>query len=176
MAMVFERSREYLRECGPSSITVQLLRTSPVIFDAKLRSGETRLARLKHLLRRTPTDEAQELWDQETQAAYDSTVGYLGGILIALEKGVSPTEVLRRLVIFPLLIDAHFSVLVTEQRPRALVILAHYFALLYRFGKAYWWIHDVGRREARAIVSFLPDQWQDLLLVPIEMIKESSDS
>ena len=57
-------------------------------------------------------------------------------------------------MLFPYSIEKGFINLVKEQRPRALVILAHYFGLLARL-KYVWFIGDTGRRE-RSVLSMQP--------------------
>ncbi|KJK86263.1 hypothetical protein H633G_09884 [Metarhizium anisopliae BRIP 53284] len=57
-----------------------------------------------------------------------------------------PGSVARRLVVFPLLVDARFVDMVDEKRPRALVVMAHYFALLAML-RGFWWVGDAGPRE-----------------------------
>ncbi|KAI9867383.1 MAG: hypothetical protein M1813_008941 [Trichoglossum hirsutum] len=126
---------------------------------------------LLHLLRRSQADEASEPWDEETQEAYKTTISYLGGAQIAIDTGEAPADICRRLIVFPMLIKKRFIDLIEEQRPRALVVLAHFFALLARFSH-YWWMGDTGKREIRGIQTILPDEWQDLMGWPLAAMEE----
>lgn len=53
---------------------------------------------------------------------------------------------------FPASVSRRFVELVEEKRPRALAILACFFALLKRM-KYVWWLDDVARREVMGLVS-----------------------
>ena len=77
----------------------------------------------------------------------------------------------RILLLFPYLVQKGFIDLVQEQRPRALVILAHYFGLLAQF-KDIWFIGDTASREVRAIQSALSKEWQDLMAWPLQKLAE----
>jgi hypothetical protein len=60
-------------------------------------------------------------------------LSYIAAVKIAITAGEEPDNTCRRLIAFPTLIPKEFTVLVAEQQPRALVLLACYFALLARF-------------------------------------------
>jgi hypothetical protein len=65
---------------------------------------------------------------------------------------------------FPVTVSRRFIELMEEKRPRALAILACFFALLKRMDNV-WWLHDVSRREVMGLVSmFEPGSkwWQHL--------------
>ncbi|PNY26509.1 Sterol uptake control protein 2 [Tolypocladium capitatum] len=53
---------------------------------------------------------------------------------------------------FPASVSRRFVELVEEKRPRALVILACFFALLKRMSNV-WWLDDVARREVMGLVT-----------------------
>ncbi|KAK1982455.1 hypothetical protein LZ30DRAFT_590533 [Colletotrichum cereale] len=54
---------------------------------------------------------------------------------------------------FPATVSKRFIELLEERRPRALAILASFFALLKGFESAVWWLDGVARREVMGIVS-----------------------
>ncbi|PHH86354.1 hypothetical protein CDD83_10372 [Cordyceps sp. RAO-2017] len=54
---------------------------------------------------------------------------------------------------FPATVSRRFVDLVEEKRPRALAILACFFALLKRMDGHVWWLDDVARREVTGLVS-----------------------
>jgi hypothetical protein len=62
-----------------------------------------------------------------------------------------------------------------EKRPRALVILAHYFATVSQLSNV-WWLGGgtdgkelTARREVHAIQTVLPDEWQGQMIWPLDM-------
>lgn len=115
-------------------------------------------------------ESANEPWDEQVEEAYTSTINYLGGTRQALAEGQPLANVCRRLVVFPLMIKPDFVALVAESRPRAMVVLAYYFALLSLF-RGVWWISDTGRREVQGISSVLGHEWRDLMLWPLAVIQ-----
>ncbi|KAF4822583.1 Sterol uptake control protein 2 [Colletotrichum siamense] len=54
---------------------------------------------------------------------------------------------------FPATVSKRFIELLEERRPRALTILACFFALLKGYESAVWWLEGVSRREVMGIVS-----------------------
>ncbi|KAK2022958.1 hypothetical protein LX32DRAFT_170977 [Colletotrichum zoysiae] len=54
---------------------------------------------------------------------------------------------------FAATVSKRFIELLEERRPRALVILANFFALLKGYESAAWWLNGVARREVMGIVS-----------------------
>jgi hypothetical protein len=77
----------------------------------------------------------------------------------------------RRLILFPILVDQRFIDLVGEGNPRALVILAHFFALVAIL-KSFWFVGNTGTREVRAIAAHLPAHWQGMLEFPLRLVNE----
>lgn len=148
----------------------EMARSTPVIWDMEARFGVANRIGLEHILQRTPEDILSEPWDAEIQDAYETTLSYIGGASTAINRGGdSMPEAQRRLAIFPMLVKKKFAWLVQEARPRALVVLAHYFALLATVEKL-WWVGSVGRDEVRAIAKELPERWLPLVERPLEMI------
>ncbi|KAH8686440.1 C6 finger domain-containing protein [Ilyonectria robusta] len=156
---------------NPDSIAFQMITYTPVIRDVEARTGEENRRGLLHLLRRQESHELAESWDAEVQEAYESTLSYIGGIWIAMNDHEPPAGVARRLVIFPMLVNKRFIDLVEEQRPRALAILAHYFALLAML-RCFWWVGDVGQREVHAIAEVMPVEWQGAMSWPLEILEQ----
>jgi hypothetical protein len=107
-----------------------------------------------------------ELEDAETLGAYESALSILGSIHNAITNAEPHYALARRLVSFPMYVPTKFVDLVDEQRPRALVILAHYFFLLQR-QEFLWWINNIPRREIQAIQRVLSPEWQDLIREPV---------
>lgn len=156
---------------NPDAIAFQMVTSTPVIRDVEARMGEENRRGLLHLLRRQESHELAESWDAEVQEAYESTLSYIGGIWIAMNDHEPPAGVARRLIIFPMLVNKRFIDLVEEQRPRALAILAHYFALLAML-RCFWWVGDVGQREVHAIAEVMPMEWQGAMSWPLEILEQ----
>jgi hypothetical protein len=57
---------------------------------------------------------------------------------------------------------------VEEKRPQALLILAHYFALMARYPSV-WWIGKTPKREIQGIRDILPHEYQELMRWPSMM-------
>jgi hypothetical protein len=182
-AMVFKESWAFIGD-EPTSVARAIVTGTPQLtdngavfrdngprpWDLKAQFGESNRRDLLHILARDRNNEENERWDEEVQDAYKSTLSYIGSVQIAIAAAETSSIILRRLISFPMLIQKQFIDLVAEQQPRALVVLAHYFALLARFSH-FWWIGDTGQREILGIQSFLPDEWQHLLEWPLQAME-----
>ncbi|KAM0258811.1 hypothetical protein ACHAQJ_003653 [Trichoderma viride] len=156
----------------PESVVAGLMTTSPVIYDAHVRYGESQRKGLEYILERDAEDVSSEPWDMETQDAYETTLSYIGGILLLLNPGdgnFSVNEARRRMVIFPMAVKKKFLDLTQEDRPRAMVIMAYYFAILMT--EKLWWVGDVGKLEVLAIVGSLPAKWLKMVEWPLRVVK-----
>lgn len=119
-----------------------------------------------------------EVWDGPTREAYEKALSYVGSIQNAIRTGEPTYAVCRRIQAFPLLISSKFLAFLEEQRPRALVVLAHFFATLVQVrGDGVWWLskdgdggESIAKREIRAIRKVLPPKWQPLLVWPLDMV------
>jgi hypothetical protein len=151
----------------PNSIASRaLVQKSPNLTDFETLFSPKNRQSLLHLLS-NPPGITPEPWSQEIQQAHEHTLSFIGAIQGALDSGAEgPDQILRRCLGFPGLVPKQFFNLVEELRPRALVILGHYFAYLARF-KDIWWIGDAGAREVRAIAGVLPPEWRGMMDWPI---------
>ena len=111
----------------------------------------------------------QEVWDEETREAYEKTLSYIGGAQIGLEGHDHPLANCRLMMAFANMVPDKFLTFVEEQRPRALAVMAHYFALSARL-EHLWWVGDTGKREIGGIQRFLPDEWQDFIQLPVRLV------
>ncbi|KAF5129961.1 Sterol regulatory element-binding protein ECM22 [Metarhizium anisopliae] len=167
-AAVFRRSAT-ITAMDPGSIGMQMV---GLVADL-LGEGEPRPLEgpLAHLLRRQLSHELEEPWDAAVRDAYLSALNCVAAVWAAMLDRRPPGSVARRLVVFPLLVDARFVDMVDEKRPRALVVMAHYFALLAML-RGFWWVGDAGPREVKAIAKHLPAEWQAWLRWPLEILKD----
>lgn len=155
-----------------TSIAMRMLNRSPKLtpFNEELWAEDNRQG-FQYLLHRSQADTANEPWSSSVQEAYNTTLSYIGSVQIAITAGEAPEDICRRLIVFPLLISKEFINLVEEQQPRALVVLAHYFALLAKFKDDIWYIGDAGQREVRGIHTILPVEWQDRMSKPLQIME-----
>ncbi|KAM0203406.1 hypothetical protein ACHAQD_009125 [Fusarium lateritium] len=165
---VFRQAWDLIKD-KPKSVAYEMIESASDFRDDS-ESAELRQD-LEHLMSREKPHELQEPWDSETEAAYAGALNLIGGIWKALDSQCLAGGVGRRVVVFPMLLNKRFADMVEELRPRALVILAHYFALLATLSRV-WWIGDSGPREVRAIAAILPDEWQGLLDWPKRILQE----
>jgi hypothetical protein len=156
-----------------TSIARALWKATPQLRDWDAMFAEGNRKNLNHLLQRTSEDEVLEPWDEDIAKAYASTVSYIGGVKIAIEESELEPHYFRRVVTFAMYIERRFIDLVEERRPRALVILAHYFALVTTL-KRIWWIGDCGEKEILGIMTILPNAWKHLMAWPWKVLKDPS--
>ncbi len=149
-------------EFDEASISMRLIRNWPVVTDPDALYTEEHQQRLLHLLHRSQNHQATELWSGDVQQAYAGAISVIGSTLRAILAQTSRANICRRLIVFPMLIPQRYMELVLELRPRALVILAHFFYLLARFADI-WWVGDTGPREVRGIRTVLSGEWLDML-------------
>ena len=156
---------------NPNSVASRaIVQKSPNLADFETLFSPTNRHSLLHLFTNPPGIDA-EPWSPDLQQAYEHTLSYIGAIQGALDTGVEGSaQILRRCLGFPGLIPKQFFNMVEELRPRALVILAHYFAYLARF-KEIWWVGDAGAREVRAIAGVLAPEWRDMMSWPISEVE-----
>ncbi|TPX18798.1 uncharacterized protein E0L32_011547 [Thyridium curvatum] len=132
------------------------------------------LDEFQHLLRKQEPHGLAEPWDAEVCRAYQTALSCVGDIWRFRYHNVLPAGVARQLVIFPVLLDDKFFDLVAERRPRALVILAHYFAMLLVL-RGLWYVGMTGVYEVHAIAEYLPREWRTMLREPLLLV-ENVDS
>ncbi|KAE9380390.1 hypothetical protein N431DRAFT_432668 [Stipitochalara longipes BDJ] len=107
-----------------------------------------------------------EPWDQETRQAYEKTLSYIGWVQSAIKKGEHRLGVCRKMMSFSVLAPKKFVEFIGEMRPRALVILAYWFALGAQLTDL-WWIGETVQREIQAIQRVVPPEWQLLMRDPL---------
>lgn len=75
-------------------------------------------------------------------------------------NGNAAAEVCKRMLGMPAYVPDLIE-LVSEQRPRAMAIVGHAFAILHMFQGEMDWFLGISRRQLQALVSPLPEQWQN---------------
>lgn len=107
-----------------------------------------------------------EPWDSGTRKIYEEALSYIGSIARAVEDNEPIYAICRRLTAFTLLMPDGFDLFVQEMRPRALLVLAHFFALATRV-RVVWWVGNTPQRELDAIKTSLPPElycyWEEVI-------------
>lgn len=129
--------------------------------------SEASRARFAHLL---PTSDDESRDDVENEA-YATAVAYIGSVAAAKESGEDSLKVARRVTIFPIILHDRFLALIDMLSPRAMVILAHYFALLCSLD-FFWWIGDYPEKEVEAINGSLSSEWQGMMEWPLQVLRD----
>lgn len=115
--------------------------------------------------------------DDETREAYEKTLSYVGSIQSGISCGEPVYAITRRIQAFPLLVPSKYIELLSVRRPRALVILAHFFATVAQVHNV-WWLGDepfrgeetTSMREIRAIKNALPREWLTTMVWPMDVV------
>jgi hypothetical protein len=97
------------------------------------------------------------------------SMGILYGSLT--QDGVAP-ELWIRVISWPSYLSQDFANCAVEQRPRALIILAHYLCFI-KLIKGLWWVDDIPDTEIPAIMSLIGDHWLPFMTVPLAASQES---
>ena len=135
------------------------LRAFPELIYAKAADGETWL------------ETEMERTDEDATDAYHHTVSQVGAMRRALDRGADWKDLGRRLTMFAVILRPRFIELLQDRRPKAFVILAHYFAVA-TYATRFWWVGDVPFREFDALDKVLPAEWQHLLRWPREIVEQ----
>lgn len=112
--------------------------------------------------------EDSELWDPQVMEAYESTLSYIGTMFAAVQKEEPLQSICTRIIAFTLYVPKRFVDMLEELRPRALVILAHFFALATK-ASAHWWVGQTPMREVQGLRRIVPPEWQRHLRWPLVM-------
>lgn len=169
---LFKESWKWV-EKDEKSMAFRLTKRMPIVFDEEGKFAASNREGLEHLLYRDEVDIAHEEWSPDVVEAYETTVSYIGCILIAKKKGESAAEIRRRLIIFSYIVRSRYIELVKEAQPRALAILAHYFAILDQY-RSIWWMGRSGSREVHALNEELTGKWSKLMQWPMQRLSERS--
>ncbi|TGO85583.1 hypothetical protein BPOR_0383g00090 [Botrytis porri] len=110
-----------------------------------------------------------EVIDEESQAAFTFALNYCGRILLGIEGGEDLYELRRVIYAFPTVAPKAFVRQLNEKSNRALVILAHFFALC-KAADNVWWMRGIAEREVFGIQSILPENWQWAMAWPVQKL------
>ncbi|THZ96088.1 hypothetical protein D6C82_07278 [Aureobasidium pullulans] len=112
--------------------------------------------------------EDSELWNTDVRQAYEYTLSYIGTMYTAVLNEENLHQICTRIAAFALYVPKKFVDMVEELRPRALVVLAHFFALAAK-GSAHWWVGQTPMREVQGLRRIVPLEWQRHMRWPLVM-------
>jgi hypothetical protein len=167
---LFKASWDFIGK-DENSLGFKLTKRMPILFDEETKFAASNREGLEHLLHRKGSDLIQEEWSPEVIEAYETTVSYIGCVLIAAREKIPTQEICRRLIIFPYIVRSKYIELVKLAQPRALAILAHYFAILDQYRNV-WWLGRSGTQEIHALNEVLTGRWSQLMVWPMQRLSE----
>ncbi|EGP89452.1 uncharacterized protein MYCGRDRAFT_69693 [Zymoseptoria tritici IPO323] len=117
-----------------------------------------------------------DVWDEETTTTYETALSYIGSFRRAIQNGEPADVNLRWICMFPFMVPREFTTYLAEGRPRALVALAYFFAVIARTDALQYLgntgHHTTAKREVRAIRAMLPEEWHGVMEWPMREIGE----
>ncbi|KAL7785888.1 C6 transcription factor, partial [Trichoderma ceciliae] len=151
---------------GSQALLRQAIEISTPLIEPSFIFCEENRNKFPYLLYRSEIDPESDM-DHE---AYMNTVCYIGAIMKDIENGESVMFLSGKILVFPILMSSRYLHMLCELKPRALVILAHYFAVA-SYCRNLWLIGGVPAREIRAIATYLGIQWQESMAWPMRTLQ-----
>ncbi|KAH8818730.1 hypothetical protein DL96DRAFT_1715027 [Flagelloscypha sp. PMI_526] len=112
--------------------------------------------------------DTEELQDEQTLTAYELAVRSI--VHCTWESFMIPGVQTLAVYGFFLLVPDEFFKLFLEKRPRALVIIAHYCAILGQFDDVWWYSWQRGRHDLQNILSLLDEKWLPYMEYPLNVL------
>ena len=178
---VFRVALQWIKEDSTAAVAT-IIRSAPILSDHASLFSESNRAEFAELLAPLTggspdknRENNEDLDNQETREAYEKTVAYIGSIRKAVKGKEHSLVICRLLLAFAVVLPGKMMELLERKKPRALVVLAHYFALVGPMAsdaETVWWIGPIARKEVEGIQKCLPDEWQDLMRWPLAMTTE----
>ncbi|OAR02069.1 hypothetical protein LLEC1_03391, partial [Akanthomyces lecanii] len=153
-------------------VTLQLLKGDPEAYINKIVATSGSLVDPSEILSEANRNKFPALLVRQTgdsdedHAAYVETVSYIGAVQSAVEAGENMNATTRRLIVYPVLFPQRFVELLDKHEPRALVILAHFFAVAAHCQTSAW-IGDTPKKEVIALAGYLAPHHQHELAWPL---------
>ena len=110
-----------------------------------------------------------ESLDAERISAYKWCKAYIGHTVQWIESEEDPSKIRRVLSAYGATSPPIYKSAIRERQPRALVILAHYFAIIKAVDRV-WWLRGIPEREVFGIQSILPERWHWAMAWPIQKL------
>jgi hypothetical protein len=112
------------------------------------------------------------VWDAASDMeAYEKTLALITSFREAVLAHEPANHQVRRICIFAQLVPWEFVGFLREQRPRALIILACFFAIAGHSGALHYFGDNEGiipKREVQAIARAVPGEWRGLMIRPVD--------
>jgi hypothetical protein len=112
-----------------------------------------------------------EPFSAEMKATYEVFLAYVGSIYKGLQENEHPRRIFRRLLCLGVMLPISVIDLIEERRPRALAILAHYFAMAYSMNDHWLW-YGLPDQEVDGIESLMPNEWMWAMDWPRRVLQE----
>lgn len=116
--------------------------------------------------------ETPELHEAD-RAALSNCLHMIHGMYVGIQEGETPTITRRRILTFPARIDQRFIELLRMQEPRAMIVLAHFFAIV-KTADDIWWLRGRAEYEIVGITNVLTEAWRPFVTWPQEVIESES--
>ena len=114
---------------------------------------------------------ADDRVDASNRRVYEDTLSYIGifhkGILEGFD---APLGTQRRILAFPSRIPQQFVDFVADGKPRAVAILAHFFAIMKLAEDKLPWLKDIARTQVPVLCEVLPERWRSLVEWPLQVV------
>lgn len=110
--------------------------------------------------------------EREDRIVYETVVSHISELWENAEAGEKEGKLYAQVCMSPMFWPDRYTKLVDCRSPRALVILAHYFAIASRCSSI-WWIGGRPCAEVYAISEYLGADWQPAMAWPILMMDAS---
>lgn len=151
------------------------LRATPHMMDLDFLTHESHREHMPILMdyhpAPSPTSVPEPPMDDETRRSYEHLASYIAYVSQSIKEHEPKPSITRRLMAVAPISSNRFREVVEAREPRALLILAHYFALFVSGGVTdVWWIGDTPVREIRGIYSIMPEDWRPAMRWPMEVI------
>ncbi|KAH8835070.1 hypothetical protein DL96DRAFT_21295 [Flagelloscypha sp. PMI_526] len=172
----FPAARTFMRRLGPYWMAVSngIVKNSPFLPDCLTTVHKQHMPSpfpsiVQHIHRPEicPFD-VDELLDPKVIGCYE----------IALQKltytwnvFMSPNMQNIAIYLFPSSMSDDFFELFIEKRPRALILVAHYCALLGQFDGTWWYGSDRSRNDIQRIMSLLDEKWLPWMEYPMNVLR-----
>lgn len=106
--------------------------------------------------------------DPASLQAYRACTLRLNVALEAVQRGVSEFSLRQWFTCLGAVVPERFIQLLSEKKPRALVILAYHFAMVHS-AQNIWWLEGLPAQEVRGINDILPSKWKWAMTWPLRV-------
>ncbi|KAK5443344.1 hypothetical protein LTS15_010689 [Exophiala xenobiotica] len=114
-------------------------------------------------------NEHEHIENEQQTKSIRAAIGYIGKLSRAIEAGEeSDSKLCVRVIGFTGTVPKAFLQMALTNNPRALLVLAYFFALASRL-KNVWWLGDMAERGLRRTLAALPKDWKPLMCRPFDM-------